>query len=108
MEQSKIDMFMMVNQDKFPLNQRDFIIEKLRALPEEKLMALSSLKFKEPSTMFLVSFLTGWDRFFLDDVGLGILKVLTCYGLYIWWIVDLFSVKDRTMDYNFKQLVQNL
>jgi hypothetical protein len=41
-----------------------------------------------------------WDRFWLGDVGLGILKYLTAGGCGIWWLIDLFTVKSRCDDYN--------
>lgn len=46
----------------------------------------------------------GWlgvDRFYVGHVGLGIVKLLTCGGLLVWWLVDiiLFAV-DRVRDKN--------
>lgn len=37
---------------------------------------------------YLVGFL-GIDRFMVGQVGLGIAKLLTCGGCYIWWLIDL-------------------
>lgn len=44
----------------------------------------------------------GWlgvDRFYVGHVGLGVLKLLTCGGVGVWWLVDivLFAL-DRIRD----------
>lgn len=108
MEQSKIDIFMATNGEKLPMEKMDFIVERLKALPDDKFPVISYVDLKEPGTMLVISLLTGWDRFFLDDVGMGILKLITCNGLYIWWIVDLTTVKERVREYNFKLLSRYL
>ena len=54
---------------------------------------------KDPGTMVLLA-LIGYDRFWLGDTGLGMVKLVTCNGCGIWGLVDIFSAKSRAEEYN--------
>ena len=34
----------------------------------------------------------GIDRFYLGFIGTGILKLITCGGFGIWWLIDLIMI----------------
>jgi hypothetical protein len=49
-----------------------------------------------------------FDRFWLGDIGMGILKYLTGGGCGIWWLIDLFTAKNRCDNYNRQKAVELL
>ncbi len=68
-------------------------------------------QMKDPTLVLVISVLLGGygvDRIYVGDVGLGILKLLTCGGLGIWWLIDLFLIMDRTKEKNLNRLFGNV
>lgn len=105
MEQSKIETYLMVNADKFKAETLPTIMSKLEAMPEDRFIMLHALELKNPTGILLIAIFLGLERFFLDDIGLGILKILTCGGFGIWYLIDIFTAIDRTKDYNFRKFM---
>lgn len=109
MEQNKIDMFVMQNSKCFTAYQLQTIKDALAKLDDSKFMHISSLQLKDPTTMLVISILIGSlgiDRMMLGEAGLGVLKLLTCGGCYVWWIIDMINIQDKARQYNF-DLVKN-
>jgi TM2 domain-containing membrane protein YozV len=43
-------------------------------------------------TILLISFLAGYfglDRFYRGEIALGVIKMITCGGLGVWYLVDV-------------------
>ncbi len=108
MDQQKVDLFIMTNKDYFPEDKMLYIKDKLQALPEEKLSLISTLSFKSPTTILLVSVFLGSlgiDRFMVGDTGMGVLKLLTGGVCGILTIVDWFTISKATKEKNFTKLI---
>ncbi len=108
MEQQKVDMYIMSNQKYFPAEKIVYLKEKLMAMDESKFALLSSIEFKDPTTILLISlFLGGWgvDRFMVKDTGMGVLKLLTGGLCGILTIIDWFSIQKRAKELNFNQVM---
>jgi TM2 domain-containing membrane protein YozV len=39
----------------------------------------------------------GVDRFYLGHAGLGVLKLLTCGGFGLWWVLDVFLIAGNAL-----------
>ncbi|MDR3792333.1 MAG: TM2 domain-containing protein [Terracidiphilus sp.] len=63
---------------------------------------------KKDSGVTIILALFCFDRFWLGDIGLGILKYLTAGGCGIWWLIDLFTAKNRTDNYNRQKAMELL
>ena len=111
MEQQKIDMFLAQNAEKLPKDKVLVLKDALEKLDDSKAMFVQTVDFKDPTTILIISILLGFlgiDRFMLGEVGLGIAKLLTCGGCYIWWIIDMVNAQDLTRKYNYKKLQEAL
>ena len=99
-------------------NQRRFfpadllqIKNALQSMPDNQLLALNGVNFKDPTVSLVLSVLVGGlgvDRFYIGDTGLGILKLITGGGLGVWWFVDLFVISNKTKKNNKKDLNETL
>ena len=108
MKPELVQAFMMKNGECFDSFAIQEVQNKLNELDDSKSALLMSLSLQKPTVILIIAIILGWDRFFLDDIGMGVVKVLTCYGCGIWWLVDIFSAQKRTYDYNLKQFNQTL
>lgn len=108
MEQQKVDQFIISNKQYFPDEKIMYLKDKLSMMDESKLSLISTIKFKNPTTILIISIFLGGlgvDRFMLGEIGMGILKLCTggCCGVL--WLIDLFSVSKKAKEWNFNTIM---
>ena len=111
MDAQKVDMYIMTNSKFFESHQLTMIRERLLSIDDSKWAVLSTIQFKDPTTSLIVSILAGGlgiDRFLIGDTGLGVGKLLTCGGFWIWTIVDWFQIQKATREKNLQKIQQFL
>lgn len=108
MEKTKVDQFVMANADKFPEFAQMQIREKLEKMDDSKENVLMATSWKSPMITFLLALFLGGlgaDRFYMGQIGLGVLKLLTCGGIFIWGLIDIFTSFGRTKSHNLNILM---
>ena len=58
---------------------------------------------KDRNTVLILSILLGWagiDRFYVGDIGAGVIKLLTAGLFGIWYIIDWFLIMNIADGYN--------
>lgn len=83
------------------------VVDALKKMPEDKLSVINMIAFKKPSvTTILAAFFgsLGLDRFYIGQVGLGIVKLITCGGCFIWNLIDFFMSDRNCKKANYQKL----
>ncbi|MHB1278066.1 MAG: TM2 domain-containing protein [Bacteroidia bacterium] len=109
MDAQKVDMFIMTNAKFFESHHVSSIRDRLIAMDDSKWPMISTIQFKDPTTVLIVSLLAGSlgvDRFMIGDTGMGVGKLLTCGGLGIWSIIDWFMIQGATREKNMEKMQQ--
>lgn len=106
-----ITSFLSDNMKKFHTADLLRIKDALNGMSDQELLALSRTDFKDPTISLVLSILVGGlgiDRFYIGDIGAGVGKLLTGGGLGIWWIIDLFTIQNKTKKNNAEDLDETM
>ena len=96
--------------NRLPIESMEMAKNKLLSM-DHSVASIRMAQFKDPTMALILSVIVGplgVDRFYIGDVGLGVGKLLTCGGAYIWWLIDLFMIQDATKKKNLELLLMFL
>lgn len=111
MESFKVDQFIMIHGSKFP---PEFILElrdSLERADDRQTPLIMAYPYKSPALALILSIFLGEfgiDRFYVGDVFLGVLKLITGGGCGVWWLVDLFLIMGVARRKNYEKIQQIL
>lgn len=106
MTEANVQAFLAANHDCFAPEQIFNVKSSLEKMDDSKLPIIQSITFRSTTLVILLAVLVPFlDNFFVGKPAAGIFKILTAYGLGIWWIVDMCTAKKRTYTYNYKKFL---
>ena len=110
--EQQADSMLILLSSKVPVEELSSIREELLKTDKSyQTIMLLNTQLKDPIITIVLSIIVGYlgiDRLYLGDIGLGLGKLFTCGGLYIWWLVDIFLVMDTARQHNFQRLMATL
>lgn len=108
MNENDIILFTINNQNKFPSHRLSIIKERLKEMPSQESIIATSLDYQDTSMIICLSVLVGYlgiDRMMIGQVLLGVIKLITCGGCFIWTIIDWFIIGNLTKEYNYNMFM---
>ena len=99
METKQIDQLLMANASKLPPEGVALLRERLMNVEDTVSAQVAFSQLKDPTIALILSIILGpygIDRFYIGDIGLGMLKLITCGGAFVWFLIDIFLIMDTT------------
>lgn len=106
--QNTIELFVTQKGECFSEVDLNRIKTKLVDMDDDRVQMVTSLEYKKPLTILLVSIFIGSlgiDRFLLGDTMNGAIKLITGGGCGVWWLIDIFLISDKTKQFNYQKFV---
>lgn len=106
--QEFINTYLAINGNKYPKEALTTVSAILKKLNKNQQASLHMLSIKDPILALLLSFFFGSfaiDRFYIGNILLGILKLITIGGLGVWTVIDWFIISKHTRQQNLDLLL---
>lgn len=106
MEQQEVDRLLLQYASKYPPEMIPHVRQMLQQLDADSAY-IRLAQTKDPMIAILLSVLLGCygvDRFYAGDILLGALKLITCGGCGIWWLIDIFLIMNVIKQKNYMTL----
>lgn len=107
MNNQQVDQLIAIYGNKLPYTALGTIREKLAGM-DYNTASIYLAQAKDPTIAIILSVLVGTlgiDRIYIGDITIGILKLITCGGCGIWWLIDLFLIMDATKEKNLQKIL---
>lgn len=107
MEQQQVEQLIAIYGDKIPFESIFSVKEQLKDM-DYNTASIILAQAKDPTIAIILSVVVGSlgiDRIYIGDIGLGILKLITCGGCGLWWLIDLFLIMDATKQKNLQRIL---
>lgn len=107
MEESHVNQLLAIYGNRLPIESLEIVKKKLLTM-NYGIASIKMAQFKDPTMALILSAIVGTlgvDRFYIGDTGLGVGKLLTCGGAYVWWLIDIFMIQDATRRKNLELLL---
>lgn len=108
---NQTDAFLLRNCNKLHPEKIMEVRNAIVSLPTEKQTQVEMIPLRSPQIVFVCSLfwgILGVDRFINGQIGLGILKLITCGGLLIWYWIDVFTSYKRTQICNCEKILKKI
>jgi TM2 domain-containing membrane protein YozV len=107
MDTQKVDAYISSNIQYFEARDVHSIKQRMLAIDDSKYAMIESIKYKNPTVSLILSILLGSlgvDRFYVGDIGIGLAKLFTMGGFFIWQLIDIFMIVGVTKKKNMDQV----
>lgn len=107
MDVNQVNQLLSLYGNRLPIESLEMVKNRLLDM-DHNVASIRMAQFKDPTMALILSAIVGSlgvDRFYIGDVGLGVGKLLTCGGAYVWWLIDLFMIQDATKRKNLEMLL---
>ena len=107
MNNLQVDQLIAIYGSKLPYEDLGILREKLLEM-DYNTASIYLAQSKDPTIAIILSVLVGSlgiDRIYIGDVIIGILKLITCGGCGIWWLIDLFLIMGATREKNLQKIL---